>query len=195
MNGTCDASTGKKTGPHWPARQLAIMESIGVVFIIVPGTCLHFVFEWSDHSKFVAVFGAVNESTWEHLKLAFWPALVWAVVEYLYFRLALPNPGFAKAFSVLTMMLVIITGAWGIDVVLGQHVLVVDVSLFVAAIVAGQWISFRLMLHSTPLPRRDLFGFAVLLLLAIAFAIFTFFPPEISLFQDPVTSSYGIPEQ
>ena len=39
---------------------------------LVAGTLLHFVYEWFGGNVW-AVIGAVNESTWEHLKLLFFP--------------------------------------------------------------------------------------------------------------------------
>ena len=41
---------------------------VGIIVICVIGTFLHFLYEISDHKKFVAIFAAVNESTWEHIK-------------------------------------------------------------------------------------------------------------------------------
>ncbi len=41
----------------------------GLVITIL-GSVLHFTYEWTGQNKFVAYFAAVNESTWEHIKLA-----------------------------------------------------------------------------------------------------------------------------
>ena len=40
---------------------------IGIIFISLIGTLLHFMYEWSGHNKVVSLFAAVNESTWEHI--------------------------------------------------------------------------------------------------------------------------------
>jgi len=48
-------------------------ELAGAVFIILLGSMLHFTFELSGENPVVGVFSAVNESVWEHLKLAYWP--------------------------------------------------------------------------------------------------------------------------
>ena len=44
----------------------------GAAFALVAGTLLHFVYEWFGGNVW-AVIGAVNESTWEHLKLLYFP--------------------------------------------------------------------------------------------------------------------------
>ena len=50
----------------------------GVVVTLVTGTLLHFVHEWFG-GGFWASIGAVNESTWEHLKLIFWPMFLFGI--------------------------------------------------------------------------------------------------------------------
>jgi len=57
------------------------LELIGALFIILLGSLLHFTFEWSNNFWLVGIFSAVNESTWEHLKLAVIPALLWLLIE------------------------------------------------------------------------------------------------------------------
>ena len=41
-----------------------------VIPLIVVGSVLHFAYDWSGHHRVVAVFAAVNESYWEHIKIA-----------------------------------------------------------------------------------------------------------------------------
>jgi hypothetical protein len=67
----------------------------GIAFIVVVGSALHFVFEWSGRAIPVAPIAAVNESVWEHLKLGFWPALVYAALEYSRFGKSANNFPFA----------------------------------------------------------------------------------------------------
>jgi hypothetical protein len=69
---------------------------IGIIFIIVLGSNLHFTFEWSGSQAVVGVFSAVNESVWEHLKLGFWPAVVFALIEFKYLKKLTNNFLFAK---------------------------------------------------------------------------------------------------
>lgn len=62
------------------------MKKINAVleFIIVGaiGTLWHFVYDWTGDNHFIGFFFPVNESTWEHLKLIFFPALIYSVIEY-----------------------------------------------------------------------------------------------------------------
>jgi hypothetical protein len=39
----------------------------GIFFILIIGSMLHFLFEWSGYLLPVGAIAAVNESVWEHL--------------------------------------------------------------------------------------------------------------------------------
>lgn len=55
---------------------------LGAIFTIFLGTLLHFTYQWSGKNNLVAIFSAVNESTFEHLKLLFTPMLIFSIFEY-----------------------------------------------------------------------------------------------------------------
>lgn len=54
----------------------------GILAISIVGAILHFVFEWSGGWNPIGIIAAVNESVWEHFKIAFWPALFYGIAEY-----------------------------------------------------------------------------------------------------------------
>ena len=58
---------------------------LGFVIISVVGTLAHFLYDFSHHNKIVGLFAAVNESTWEHIKIALTPTFLWSLYDgYLY---------------------------------------------------------------------------------------------------------------
>lgn len=77
-------------------KRVLFFELAGICFIIIFGSILHFTFEWAGHNPIVGVFSAVNESVWEHLKLGFWPAIVFARIEFKYLKKSTNNFLFAK---------------------------------------------------------------------------------------------------
>ena len=54
----------------------------GFLFTAVMGTFLHFLFDLSGEQVWAALFSAVNESIWEHMKLLFYPMLAVAIFQY-----------------------------------------------------------------------------------------------------------------
>ena len=77
-------------------RKVLLGEGISFVWIMLAASALHFAFELSDFSTPVALFGSVNESTYEHLKLFFWPGLVAMLVEHVYVKDEVNNSGGAR---------------------------------------------------------------------------------------------------
>ena len=75
------------------------------IFVMILGTLLHFIYEWSGDNIFVASFSAVNESTWEHLKLLFFPMLLTTIIGYFYLRKNYPNFLCARLLGILTALL------------------------------------------------------------------------------------------
>lgn len=43
-------------------------EIMGIYWIVIVGSLLHFTYDWSNKSSIVALFSSVNESVWERLK-------------------------------------------------------------------------------------------------------------------------------
>ena len=54
----------------------------GFLFTGALGTFLHFLFDLTGENAVSALFSAVNESIWEHLKLIYYPMLLFALWEY-----------------------------------------------------------------------------------------------------------------
>ena len=56
---------------------------INILIISVLGTISHFLYDISGHNKFVGLFTAVNESTWEHIKIALTPTILFIIGSYI----------------------------------------------------------------------------------------------------------------
>jgi len=67
-------------------QKLKNWEIFGIFFLIIVGSFFHFLFELSNYNIVVAAFAAVNESVWEHLKLAFFPLLIFSLIEYNFIK-------------------------------------------------------------------------------------------------------------
>lgn len=172
--------------------RLKRLEIVGVFFVFISGTLLHFLYDWSNGGMLGVLFGSVNESVWEHIKIFAMPYIVWSVIE-----LACSIPYFRQFIvaKVLGLYLLcgLITGFFYLyTMILGRHVLFIDItSVFIWIAIAHIFsyratTSYKDLRHLFPLCLGLLFLF-----LAMYFS-FTAVPPHIELFKDPVTGMYGI---
>ena len=66
-------------------RKINLWQLSGFAVTAIVGTLLHFLYEWLGEAWWIAPFSGVNESTWEHMKLLFWPMAIFALVQSLIF--------------------------------------------------------------------------------------------------------------
>lgn len=163
------------------------------VISILLGSLLHFVCQWSGENVIIASFSAVNESVWEHLKLAFFPMTVMAIIEYFLVRKEANNYIEAKMIGIFSAISFIIVFFFTYTGILGTNFLVIDILTFIVSIILGEIIAYKIMMreNESTIKTKILSGL-VLLFLLISFIIATYFPPKVNLFQDPSNGKYGI---
>ena len=165
----------------------------GIIFVFLLGALLHFVFEWSGESRIVGLIASVNESVWEHFKQGFWPMCIYSAIEYKFLRGRSNNFLTAKAAAVY--LIPTITGLvfYGYTAIIGKEILMVDIVIFLVAIIIGQLTSYKIM-TSARLPMYTNFISPIfIMLLALVLMLFTFYPPHLPIFLDGNTGTYGIP--
>ncbi len=175
-------------------RKLLLWEAGSFIFIGLFGAALHFIFELSEFWRPIGWLGAVNESTWEHLKLVFWPVLIFGLVEYTYVREVANNFVIAKAASAVIMMGIIIA-TWYIYTPFLGNVNWLNIAIFYVAVTVGVFVSYRLLSAPSLSPRYRLLSLAIMVSLVLAFSLFTYYPPRASLFEHfdlQDTGEYGI---
>jgi len=170
-------------------------EMFGILFISLAGSFLHFTFELSGFWKPLAVISAVNESVWEHLKIGFWPAFIWGVIEFFIFGKKIKNFFFAKAVTFLLIPFVIVILFYSYTYVTGTEFLAVDIAIFFAAIAVAQAAGYRIMITRKKFLSLNIIGAVIILICLVLFSIFSYFPPRYQLFKDAVTGGYGIVEK
>jgi hypothetical protein len=162
-------------------------------FIIVTfGSMLHFVFEWMGKWKPAALIAAVNESSWEHLKLAFWPAFIIMLFQILKLKTKVNNFLLAKTISFYVMPLSILLIFYSYSAILGKHYFIIDILTFFISVLIGVLIEYKIYKIPEFSPIVKKLTSIFLFLIILAFCLLTYFPPKIFLFNDPVTQGFGI---
>ena len=169
------------------------IEYIGIAVISIVGSFLHFLFELSAEWAPAGAIAAVNESVWEHFKIGFWAAVFYMIFEYFYLRKSFRNFFWAKAIGIYSIPIVIAIIFYSYTTILGDEILWVDILTFIIAVAICQLISYHLSKIKELTWWFNILGLALLVILAAAFVIFTYYPPHLPVFLDSVTGKYGIP--
>ena len=167
-------------------------EIVGFIFVVIAGTILHFVYDWTGHNRIVGIFSPVNESTWEHLKLLFVPMLLYSIVECFAVGKNYPNFIAAKSVGIILGMLVIVIVFYTYTGIIGEHFLWADILTFIFGVAVAYKYSWRIINRADIGAKANFVGIVLVLFFAACFAIFTFIPPHIELFLDPATKEYGV---
>lgn len=156
---------------------------IGIIWGLIAGTLSHFLYDWTKNNYIVGFFTPVNESVWEHIKLLFFPALLYSLVMIVKFRPKYPCITSALCFGILTGALCIPLFFYAYTYVLGKNFLILDIGTFILSTGIAFWLSYKLTLSRRLESYTPLLCILVCMLFA-AFFLFTYHPPNLTLFQD-----------
>lgn len=166
-------------------------EIVGLLWTLAAGNLLHFVYDWTGKSTAAGLFSAVNESTWEHMKLLAVPWIVFSLVEYL----ALRHDGIAapRAAGLLVGLAAIPLLFYTYQGIVGKDVMLVDILIFQIAVLLAFWVSWALQRGQRLAGAGwTVLGLVVLLAVWALFLLFTFRAPDLPLFIDPQTGTRGM---
>lgn len=163
---------------------MARRELIGFVFIVLLGSALHFTFEASGRFWVVGVFSAMDESVWEHLKLAFWPGMLWTGILYALRPTETKNFWAGRTIALALPPILIAVGFYAYTGILGSHLLVLDIGLFVFSVAIGQLCA--VLIYRTKFAAHELqwVWAGSIILMTFVFSLASFFPPDLPIFID-----------
>ena len=172
-------------------RTVWLWELFGFAVTALGGTLLHFLYEWLGEAVWIAPFSGINESTWEHMKLLYWPMLIFALIQAPFFRAykgfwCIKLRGSLLGLSLIPILFYTYNG------VIGKSPDWINIAiLFISAAIVYIYEARELYRDKTRCdgPTR---AFLSLAAIASLFVIFTFITPELGIFRDPITGSFGI---
>ena len=121
--------TGEKRAFWWTVGSL--------IFGLVFGSLLHFVWEWSGKMTWVAAFAPVSESPWEHLKLLFFPALLYMLAEKAWLEERYPGRFCENLRGLWAGLAVMPVLYYGYTLFTGRDYLWADIGIFVISVLTA----------------------------------------------------------
>lgn len=160
---------------------------IGIIFVLITGTLAHFLYDWSGNNYIVGFFTPINESIWEHMKLIFFPMLIYSLFIIFKFKETYPCITSSLYFGILTGTLLIPILFYAYISVLGKDIFILDIGIFILSIIIAFLLSYKLTLSCRLEPYTFLLCFLVCILF-ICFILFTYQPPSARIFENPTIS-------
>ena len=171
-------------------RSFKLWEFVGFGVTALGGTILHFLFDWLGEAAWIAPFSGVNESTWEHMKLLFWPMFLFALLQSIFFKdradfWCIKLRGILLGLALIPFLFYTYNG------VVGKSPDWINITIFFLSAAVAYLYEVRLYQKKNLRCRQSKRGLALLCLIALLFVIFTFRTPMLGVFKDPITGAYG----
>ncbi|MEE0945429.1 MAG: DUF6512 family protein [Acutalibacteraceae bacterium] len=159
----------------------------GIIFSVALGVLLHFVYEWSGENKIAGYFSAVNESTWEHLKLLFIPVLIFSIFEWLLRRKSDPKFLLARTISLIIAMVFIVVTFYTVSGIVGKTDMpVINIGIFVVSVIITFLLTEIISKCIFNVPENsNVIAIVILFILGALFVLWTYNPLNIGLFKNP----------
>lgn len=157
---------------------------IGVIFVLIAGTLCHFIYGWTGSNFITGFFVPVNESTWEHMKLVFFPMLLYSLFIIIKFKGKNKCMASSLSAGILSGTFLIPVIFYTYSGILGFNIFILDLFTFIISVIAAFYTAHKLFV-SRKTQKFTVLLCAFVLILAICFVIFTYHPPGIGLFAVP----------
>lgn len=181
----------KSMGYRVMKKRIFIWQVLGVIFTGILGIVFHFLFEWTNRNIIVALFSAVNESIWEHMKILFYPMLIFAMIESFYVEKEYEQFWNIKLIGILLGLVLIPTIYYTYTGIFGVSVDWFNIAIYFIVIIISFLTENQFFQKGGGAFLKEEKALIILGVIAIIFTVMTFIPPQIPLFEDPMTGEYG----
>ena len=134
-------------------RTLAVSEAVGCVVIYAAAVFLHFFYRLSGGSPLSILYGAVNESVWEHTKIFSAGYVGYALLQLCWIKVPFKRYVVAKCAGLYFLMLAMIGFFYLYTAVTGRNITIVaDAAV---AVLSDVFLVHRLPSEARAVPRSD----------------------------------------
>ena len=172
------------------AKQIKLFCLVAFLWIGIFGALSHFFYQWSGYKKLVGILFPANESTWEHLKFAIVPTVLYFLVGSLLIK----NANYMVAFSLtlLIPMILIPIIFYTYTFFTGHSILLLDILTYYVSILIACLVCGMVLMHN-PFPKViSIISEIMFVCIMLCYLLFTRYPPKFFLFRDAVTGGYGL---
>lgn len=163
---------------------------ISIVVISLIGTISHFLYDITNHNRIIGLFVSVNESTWEHIKIALTPTFLWTIIDYFLYGNN-PNYFIAKFISLFVIIILMPLLYYGYKKLLKKDYAIINIIIFYIVIIVSQFIFYYIInLDKLSFIYNYISYFGIFIIFG-GYMIHTLMPGKNIIFKDPNTKKYG----
>ncbi len=172
-------------------RSIGLWELLGFAVVSLGGTILHFLYDWLGGALWIAPFSGVNESTWEHMKLLFWPMFIFAIAQRIFFRDSKVFWCVKLKGTILGLILIPVI-FYTYNGVIGRSPDWLNIAIFFVSSAIAYVYETKQFKNKLTTCNNSKKCLIFLCIIAVLFILFTFITPELGIFRDPISGTYGI---
>ncbi|NHJ46558.1 MAG: hypothetical protein FK733_02105 [Asgard group archaeon] len=180
-------------------KEIMIWQIVGGIVIFGLGALWHFIFEWTNGWAPIGWILPVNESVWEHVKLMYWPALIFYVIEGIFLYKKTNNFIFAKFVGFYGIPIMSISIFYVVYGAFGFESFIFDTIVLGILIGIQQFVSYKLLTREPVAGEKYnvlmIVSIVFIAILGILLIVFTYVTPHIPFFEhvfSEQTGEYGI---
>lgn len=159
------------------------------IIIGIAGTLWHFIYDVTNNG-FLGLIAPVNESTWEHFKILFYPTLIYSVIEYFRLEKRPENYISASVIGLFAGLLSIVSLFYTYKGILGFDVTFIDILIFFISLLIMLLVKAFIIRNGLfPSLFSKIVSLALIVLMIILFSVWSFSPPSLGIFTPPTVST------
>ena len=158
----------------------------GVMFVAVFGTILHFLYEWTGESAAAKPFSATDESTWQHMKIMYFPLVIYGAVQWFFFKRKYPGFALVKLVGIVVGLSLIPILFYTYNGAFGRSPDWLNITIFMLADMGAFATEYALFKRENPQSRWCNLAIFGVVAIGVLMVVFTYIPPDLPLFKSPV---------
>lgn len=169
---------------------ILILFLLSFCVLTIFGSLAHFTHGWFKKGILLHIFSALNESTWEHMKMLVAPTILVGILQYVFL-----DKGYINFFNSILILLIIELVTMPLlyetlKKLVKKVPFPITILIFFLSIIFGLTAEYLILTNGVVI-FPEVWSFVLVLLIVSLFGIFSYSPPRSFLFKDPITGRYG----
>ena len=156
--------------------------------VAILGTLLHFLYEWTGESETTKPFSAIDESTWQHMKIMYFPMLLFGVVQWFFFRDEYQCFWVVKFLGIVVGLTLIPVLFYTYNGAFGKSPDWLNITIFMVSDLFAYRVEYMIFKRIEGGCRKvwSILALSGILVIGTLMVLFTYMPPNLPLFISPI---------